>query len=211
MLLTSSFRWAGRLWCPTREIPLRYAATAAGCAWGFSESDFMTAGASPLRRRSDWQENFWPGFFVPLIPQSQDHCRIHEQRRKRVANAVSAHGNIRRKGPFCWRMRLPAPQQRSTRLAWTMRSRSATRSLIRRTLPSKSITSTVNTVTDMAVSGASLCGVGRTTLSVQQSTDTLENCFRFSAHSPAFTSFAINVPQDAAFLDLRPDGDRSGQ
>ena len=63
----------------------------------------------------------------------------------------------------------------------------------------QSFTSTINTLTNIAVSGASFLATGVHSLA-QQSLDTVANWFGFAAQSPTFTSLAINVPQNAAHL-----------
>ncbi len=81
------------------EIPLRYAATAAsGSVWGFSKSDFMTSGASPYDGGLIWQENFAPGFFVPLFPSSSAIAAFTNSVQNLVSDALSGAWQYTKQG-----------------------------------------------------------------------------------------------------------------
>jgi hypothetical protein len=68
----------------------------------------------------------------------------------------------------------------------------------------QSVTSTVDTINNIAASGVNFVASGVHSV-VQQSVDTVNTVatwLGFAAQSPTFASFAVNLPQNAAFLDF---------
>jgi hypothetical protein len=185
------------------EIPLRYAQTVSDSSpWGFAASDFIKgSGNSVYDGTPFWQENYYPGHFTPLNPlgaaiQSFQAGVIDSAAKagtfllKRTEDGAILLGNaIAGTATTVYRFGV------NNAIAVTNEVIGAANTI------EQSITSTVQSLTNVAVSGANYVVSGVNSV-VQQSVDTLGNWFGFSAHSPAFASFAINVPQDAAFLDF---------
>jgi autotransporter-associated beta strand protein len=185
------------------EIPLRYATTASNTStWGFATSDFMEGtGNSPYDGGLLWQEPLSPGYFVSLIPSPDAIVAFANSIRDAVVYAGAAVWQYTKDGAIL----LGNAVADTATEVYTFGAEGAitiTNEVIDTAdIVEQSVAAAVDTLTDIAVSGANFVVSGLNS-AVQQSVDSVENWFGFTAHSPTFDSFAINVPQDAAFLDF---------
>ena len=186
------------------EVPLRYAITASATAWGFASSDFIVGGNGnngafdgyPL-----WGETGIAGLFHPLENIATAQIATFQAGLSENVNVGTIKSQYTKEGLILlgngnWV--IGSKVLVCTFLAdGAITVSSAVVNAV--DIVEQSVTSAIQTVSNIAVSGANFVASGVNS-AVQQSVDTVENWFGFTAHSPAYSSLNINVPQYAAYL-----------
>ncbi len=188
------------------EVPLRYALTASATAWGFAASDFMTGGngnSGTFDGYRLWGETGIEGLLQPLKNVTSAQIAAFQAGLSESVNVGTVESQYTKEGLILlgngnWGIGTEV-------LVGTFLADSAitVSSAVVNTLDivEQRVSSAVNTLTNIAESGANYV-VSGVESSVQQSVDTFENWLGFTAASPTFTSLAISVPQNAAFLSF---------
>ena len=190
------------------EIPMRYATTVeAGSVWGFAKSDFIQGiGNGEFDGNQLWQEDFLPGNFVPLNATAAAIVAYQDALQGYLAggliNAVATGVQYLNDGAILLQN---VANTAASALTPVYKYAADGAVVVSNELVSaanvveQDATNTVTTLSNLAVSGAQYVASGVNS-AVQQSVDTVENWLSFTAHSPTFNSFAVNVPANATFL-----------